>query len=132
MASLRYFNPVGAHPSGRIGEDPNGIPNNLFPSSPRSQQADSITACSATTTPPPMAPASRLHVMDLAEAHTTAVEHLPKTDAPASLKLNLGTGQAKVLDVVKGFEASTGITIPYEIVERPGDVPKPGLPKARR
>ena len=65
-----------------------------------------------------------MHVMDLGEAHTAAVEHLP-TDA-RHRSLNLGTGQGlSVLDVVKGFEAATGITIPYEIVERrPGDVPK--------
>ncbi len=129
VASLRYFNPVGAHPSGRIGEDPNGIPNNLFPF---------ITQIAAGRlkslhvfgndypTPDGTGIRDYLHVMDLAEAHTTAVEYLLKTDAPASLKLNLGTGQGlSVLDVVKGFEASTGITIPYEIVERrPGDVPK--------
>ena len=64
--------------------------------------------------------------MDLAEAHTSAVEHILKADAPASLTLNLGTGKGlSVLEVVRGFEAATGITIPYEIVERrPGDVPK--------
>ena len=67
-----------------------------------------------------------LHVMDLAEAHTAALEHLLKADVPTSFTLNLGTGKGlSVLDVVKGFEAATGITIPYEVVERrPGDVAK--------
>ena len=64
--------------------------------------------------------------MDLAEAHAAAVEHLLQIKAPHSQNLNLGTGQGlSVLDVVKGFEAATGINIPYEIVERHrGDVPK--------
>jgi len=129
IAALRYFNPVGAHPSGRIGEDPLGIPNNLFPF---------ITQIAAGRleklkvfgddypTPDGTGIRDYLHVMDLAEAHASAVEHLLKADAPTSLTLNLGTGQGlSVLDVVKGFEAATGISIPYEIVKRrPGDVPK--------
>ncbi|WP_115016668.1 UDP-glucose 4-epimerase GalE [Synechococcus sp. UW140] len=129
VASLRYFNPVGAHPSGRIGEDPLGIPNNLFPF---------ITQIAAGRleklrvfgddypTPDGTGIRDYLHVMDLAEAHAAAVDHLLQSDAPLSLTLNLGTGQGlSVLDVVHGFEAATGITIPYEVVERrPGDVPK--------
>ena len=129
VASLRYFNPVGAHPSGRIGEDPYGIPNNLFPF------ITQIAAGRLTSlrvfgndypTPDGTGIRDYLHVMDLAEAHTATVEHLLKTDAPRSITLNLGTGRGlSVLDVVKGFEAATGISIPYEIVERrPGDVPK--------
>ena len=129
VSALRYFNPVGAHPSGRIGEDPLGIPNNLFPF---------ITQIAAGRleklkvfgddypTPDGTGIRDYLHVMDLAEAHTAAVEHLLQANPPASLTLNLGTGKGlSVLDVVKGFEDATGISIPYEIVERrPGDVPR--------
>ena len=129
VASLRYFNPVGAHPSGRIGEDPLGIPNNLFPF---------ITQIAAGRlerlrvfgddypTPDGTGIRDYLHVMDLAEAHAAAVDHLLQSNAPLNLTLNLGTGHGlSVLDVVHGFEAATGINIPYEVVERrPGDVPK--------
>ena len=129
MASLRYFNPVGAHPSGRIGEDPYGIPNNLFPfiTQIAAGRLQSLHVFGNNyPTPDGTCIRDYLHVMDLAEAHTAAVEHLLKADVPASLTLNLGTGQGlSVLDVVKGFESATGITIPYKIVERrPGDVPK--------
>ena len=129
VASLRYFNPVGAHPSGHIGEDPYGIPNNLFPFITQiaaGRLASLRVFGNDYPTPDGTGIRDYLHVMDLAEAHTAAVEHLLKSDAPASLTLNLGTGQGlSVLDVVKGFEGATGITIPYEIVERrPGDVPK--------
>lgn len=129
VASLRYFNPVGAHPSGRIGEDPLGIPNNLFPF---------ITQIAAGRleklkifgddycTPDGTGIRDYLHVMDLAEAHSTALAHLLRSKSPHAQILNLGTGQGlSVFDVVKNFEQTTGITIPYEIVERrPGDVPK--------
>jgi UDP-glucose 4-epimerase len=129
VASLRYFNPVGAHPSGRIGEDPLGIPNNLFPF---------ITQIAAGRrerlrvfgddypTPDGTGIRDYLHVMDLAEAHSAAVDHLMQSEAPLSLTINLGTGQGlSVLDVVHGFEQATGISIPYEVVaRRPGDVPK--------
>ena len=129
VTSLRYFNPVGAHPSGQIGEDPYGIPNNLFPfiTQIASGRLKSLRVFGNDySTPDGTGIRDYLHVMDLAGAHTAAVEHLLKTDAPTSLTLNLGTGQGlSVLDVVKGFEAATGIIIPYEIVERrPGDVPK--------
>ena len=129
VASLRYFNPVGAHPSGRIGEDPYGIPNNLFPfiTQVAAGRLKSLRVFGNNyPTPDGTCIRDYLHVMDLAEAHTAAVEHLLKTDTPTSLTLNIGTGKGlSVLDVVKGFEAATGIAIPYEIVERrPGDVPK--------
>ena len=129
VASLRYFNPVGAHPSGRIGEDPYGIPNNLFPfiTQIAAGRLKSLQVFGNDyPTPDGTGIRDYLHVMDLADAHSAAVEHLIKADGPTSLTLNLGTGHGlSVLDVVKGFEAATGITIPYEIVERrPGDVPK--------
>ena len=129
VACLRYFNPVGAHPSGRIGEDPLGIPNNLFPF---------ITQVAAGRrerlrifgndypTPDGTCIRDYLHVMDLAEAHGTALEHLFERQASDPLTLNIGTGRGlSVLDVVHGFEQATGLAIPYEIVERrKGDVPR--------
>ena len=129
VACLRYFNPVGAHPSGRIGEDPLGIPNNLFPF---------ITQVAAGRrerlrvfgndypTPDGTGIRDYLHVMDLAEAHGTALSHLFERRASEPLTLNIGTGRGlSVLDVVHGFEQATGLTIPYEVVERrPGDVPR--------
>ena len=129
VASLRYFNPVGAHPSGRIGEDPYGIPNNLFPFITQIA-AGRLKSLQVFGNDYPTRDGTGirdyLHVMDLAEAHTAAVEHLLDADAPASLTLNLGTGKGlSVLEVVEGFEATTGISIPYKIVaRRPGDVPK--------
>ena len=129
VASLRYFNPVGAHPSGQIGEDPMGIPNNLFPF---------ITQVAAGRrkklrifgqdypTPDGTGIRDYLHVMDLAEAHSRALEHLLEQQPTYCLTLNIGTGRGlSVLEVVQGFEKATGITIPYEIVERrAGDVPR--------
>lgn len=129
VSALRYFNPVGAHPSGRIGEDPLGIPNNLFPFITQiaaGQRAQLKVFGDDYPTPDGTGIRDYLHVMDLAEAHAAAVEHLLQVKGPLAQTLNLGTGQGlSVLDVVKGFEATTGISIPYEIVaRRPGDVPK--------
>ena len=129
VTSLRYFNPVGAHPSGQIGEDPYGIPNNLFPfiTQIAAGQLESLRVFGNDyPTPDGTGIRDYLHVMDLAEAHTTAVKHLLLTDAPADFTFNLGTGKGlSVLDVIRGFEDATGISIPYEIVERrPGDVPR--------
>ena len=129
VACLRYFNPVGAHPSGRIGEDPLGIPNNLFPF---------ITQVAAGRrerlrifgndypTPDGTGIRDYLHVMDLAEAHSKALDHLFERQSSDPLILNIGTGRGlSVMDVVQGFEQATGLTIPYEVVERrPGDVPR--------
>ena len=129
VSVLRYFNPVGAHPSGRIGEDPLGIPNNLFPfiTQVAAGRLEKLKVFGDDySTPDGTGIRDYLHVMDLAEAHKAAVEHLLQAKAPHAQTLNLGTGQGlSVLDLVKGFEAATGITIPYEIVaRRPGDVPK--------
>ena len=129
VACLRYFNPVGAHPSGRIGEDPLGIPNNLFPFI--TQVAAGYLASLRVfgndyPTPDGTGIRDYLHVMDLAEAHAHALEHLLGAPPAAALTLNLGTGQGlSVLDVVRGFEQATGITIPYTVcARRPGDVPR--------
>ena len=129
VGCLRYFNPVGAHPSGRIGEDPLGIPNNLFPyitqvAAGRRERLRIFGNDYAT--PDGTGIRDYLHVMDLAEAHGAALNHLFERRATNPLILNIGTGRGlSVLDVVHGFEQATGLRIPYEVVERrPGDVPR--------
>ncbi|GAA0353935.1 UDP-glucose 4-epimerase GalE [Bowmanella denitrificans] len=121
---LRYFNPVGAHPSGQIGEDPNGIPNNLMPfvaqvATGRREQL----AVFGDDYPTPDGTGVRdyIHVQDLAAGHLKALDKLPG----AGLKVyNLGTGQGySVLDMVKAFEQASGKTVPYKIApRRAGDV----------
>ena len=129
VACLRYFNPVGAHPSGRIGEDPLGIPNNLFPfitqvAAGRREQLRVFGNDYPTHDGTGIR--DYLHVMDLAEAHAVTLDHLLKQTTAHALTLNIGTGTGlSVLDVVNGFEAATGLSIPYTVVERrPGDVPR--------
>jgi UDP-glucose 4-epimerase len=129
VACLRYFNPVGAHPSGRIGEDPLGIPNNLFPfiTQVAAGRRERLRVFGQDyPTPDGTGIRDYLHVMDLAEAHGMALDHLFKRQASEPLTLNIGTGRGlSVLDVVHGFEQATGLTIPYEVVQRrPGDVPR--------
>ncbi|MEY3930436.1 MAG: UDP-glucose 4-epimerase GalE [Cyanobacteriota bacterium] len=128
VSSLRYFNPVGAHPSGRIGEDPRGIPNNLFPFITQvaaGRQGELRVFGSDYPTPDGTGIRDYLHVMDLAEAHAVALEHLLAGDSSLPT-LNLGTGRGlSVLEVVEGFEAATGLSIPRVMLpRRPGDVPK--------
>ena len=128
VSSLRYFNPVGAHPSGRIGEDPRGIPNNLFPFITQvaaGRQSELRVFGDDYPTPDGTGIRDYLHVMDLAEAHAVALEHLLAGDGCLPT-LNLGTGRGlSVLEVVKGFEAATGLSIPRVMLpRRPGDVPK--------
>ena len=125
IASLRYFNPVGAHPSGRIGEDPFGIPNNLFPfisqvAVGRRNQLQIFG--SDWDTPDGTGVRDFIHVMDLAEGHKAAVETL-LDQQPQYLTLNLGSGiGASVLDVVKAFAVASNQNIPYSLVDRrPGD-----------
>ena len=129
IASLRYFNPVGAHPSGHIGEDPLGIPNNLFPfiTQVAAGRRESLQVFGQDyATPDGTGIRDYLHVMDLAEAHSSTLRHLLGQPAPTHLTLNIGTGRGlSVLEVVNGFEAATGLTIPRRMVERrPGDVPR--------
>ena len=129
VACLRYFNPVGAHHSGRIGEDPLGIPNNLFPfiTQVAAGRRDKLRIFGNDyPTADGTGIRDYLHVMDLAEAHGAALNHLFKRQSSELLTLNIGTGRGlSVLDVVHGFERATGLTIPYELVERrPGDVPR--------
>jgi UDP-glucose 4-epimerase len=122
---LRYFNPVGAHPSGRIGEDPNGIPNNLLPYI--SQVAVGklpLLSVFGNDYPTPDGTGIRdyIHVVDLAIGHLKALEKL--TTSPGVATYNLGTGQGySVVEMVSAFEKASGKKVPYKIVgRRPGDI----------
>ena len=139
VASLRYFNPVGAHPSGRIGEDPEGIPNNLFPFVSQvavGRRPELQVFGSDWPTHDGTGVRDYIHVMDLAEGHRAALDTLLR-EPPQLLTLNLGSGRGhSVLDVVRAFEAASGRTVPYRLVDRrPGDaaetVADPSLAAAR-
>lgn len=126
IALLRYFNPVGAHESGRIGEHPQGKPNNLMPFVCQVAVGlrDRLSVHGGDyPTPDGTGVRDYVHVMDLAEGHVAALRHAEKQ--PGLVTLNLGTGTgASVLDVVKAFERASGRPIAYEIgPRRPGDVP---------
>ncbi|MBM5785697.1 MAG: UDP-glucose 4-epimerase GalE, partial [Cyanobacteria bacterium K_DeepCast_35m_m1_288] len=121
IASLRYFNPVGAHPSGRIGEDPNGIPNNLFPfiSQVAVGRREQVQVFGGDwPTPDGSGVRDYIHVMDLAEGHLAALNVL-LAGGDQQLTLNLGSGQGhSVLEVIKAFETACGHRIPYEVTSR--------------
>ena len=122
---LRYFNPIGAHQSGTIGENPNGIPNNLMPYITQvavGKLKELGVFGNDYDTPDGTGVRDYIHVVDLAIGHVKALQMVEKT---AGLKVyNLGTGVGySVLDIVKNFEAATGVKIPYMIKERrPGDI----------
>jgi len=122
---LRYFNPIGAHKSGRIGENPNGIPNNLMPyvTQVAVGKLEHLGVFGNDyDTPDGTGVRDYIHVVDLARGHVAA---LKKIDENAELCIyNLGTGHGySVLDIVKNFEAANGIKIPYIIKNRrPGDI----------
>jgi UDP-glucose 4-epimerase len=123
---LRYFNPVGAHPSGLIGEDPSGVPNNLMPYIAQvaiGKRANLQVFGADYPTADGTGVRDYIHVMDLAQGHVVALEHL-FGQAP-SFTVNLGTGQGySVFDVIKAYERACGKRIPYQVVaRRPGDVP---------
>jgi UDP-glucose 4-epimerase len=125
VACLRYFNPVGAHPSGQIGEDPLGVPNNLFPFVSQvavGQRQQLKVFGSDWPTPDGTCMRDYIHVMDLAEGHRAALEVLLDS-SDQHLTLNLGSGQGhSVLEVVQAFEKASGQAVPYELVaRRPGD-----------
>ncbi|MGF6792204.1 UDP-glucose 4-epimerase GalE [Paraburkholderia tuberum] len=125
IATLRYFNPVGAHESGLIGEDPAGIPNNLMPyvAQVAVGKLDRLRVFGGDyETPDGTGVRDYIHVVDLARGHLAALDALVERDA--SFVVNLGTGQGySVLDVVRSFEKASGRPVPYEIVaRRPGDV----------
>lgn len=121
---LRYFNPVGAHESGRIGENPRGIPNNLMPyiSQVASGKLSKVRVFGNDyPTPDGTGVRDYIHVVDLAEAHIKALEHIEEYGVGI---FNIGTGVGySVLDMIKAFEKACGKEIPYEIVpRRSGDV----------
>ena len=142
IAILRYFNPVGAHKSGTIGEDPNGIPNNLMPfiSQVAVGKREYLSVFGSDyDTHDGTGVRGYIHVVDLANAHVKAIDYLG-TDALASangktkvslpkinpLIVNIGTGTGySVLDVVKAFEKASGKKVPYKLVDRrAGDIAK--------
>ncbi len=122
---LRYFNPVGAHESGLIGENPAGIPNNLMPivaQVANGQRAELSVFGNSYSTADGTGVRDYIHVMDLAEGHTAALDYLGSHKGWHAI--NLGTGRGySVLEVVKAFENASGHPVPYKIVpKRPGDV----------
>lgn len=126
VALLRYFNPVGAHPSGRIGEDPQGIPNNLMPFIAQvavGRRDKLIVHGNDYPTPDGTCIRDYIHVLDLAAGHLAALEFLPTH--PGAHVWNLGTGHgSSVLEVFHAFERAVGHELPYEIgPRRPGDSP---------
>jgi UDP-glucose 4-epimerase len=120
---LRYFNPVGAHESGLIGEDPKGVPNNLFPcvAEVAIGRRERLNVLGGDyNTPDGTGIRDYIHVMDLAAGHVSALRLL---DGPKCFAVNLGTGVGySVLEVVRAFELASGMRIPYEFKpRRPGD-----------
>ncbi|ABO53834.1 MULTISPECIES: UDP-glucose 4-epimerase GalE [Burkholderia] len=125
IATLRYFNPVGAHSSGLIGEDPAGIPNNLMPyvAQVAVGKLEKLRVFGSDyPTPDGTGVRDYIHVVDLAKGHIAALDALATRDA--SFVVNLGTGQGySVLEVVRAFEKASGRPVPYELVaRRPGDI----------
>ena len=125
IALLRYFNPVGAHKSGLIGEDPNDIPNNLIPyiSQVAVGKLEKLSVFGGDyDTPDGTGVRDYIHVVDLAKGHVKALQALE--NKPQVLTVNLGTGNGySVLDMVKAFEKASGKDVPYQIVDRrPGDI----------
>jgi UDP-glucose 4-epimerase len=120
VISLRYFNPVGAHPAGMLGESPKGLPNNVMPYMMRvaAGQLERLQIFGADyLTADGTAVRDYIHVMDVAEAHCLAVKHFD--DRPGMHVLNLGTGVGvSVLELVRTFEETCGVSIPYEIAGR--------------
>ncbi|WP_198264051.1 UDP-glucose 4-epimerase GalE [sulfur-oxidizing endosymbiont of Gigantopelta aegis] len=125
IALLRYFNPVGAHKSGLIGEDPNGIPNNLIPyiSQVAVGKREVLSVFGGDyDTPDGTGVRDYIHVVDLAKGHIKALEKL--VSKPGLVVYNLGTGQGySVLEMVKAIEKASGKEVPYQIVaRRAGDI----------
>jgi UDP-glucose 4-epimerase len=124
---LRYFNPIGAHESGLIGEDPAGIPNNLLPYVAQvavGRLKELSVFGNDYSTPDGTGIRDYIHVVDLANAHLKAVEKLGKIKGYGLKVVNLGTGNGySVLQIVKAFEKASGRQVPYSIKpRRPGDV----------
>lgn len=125
VAYLRYFNPVGAHPSGLIGEDPRGVPNNLMPFMTQvavGKRKELSIFGGDWPTHDGTGVRDYIHVQDLAQGHVKAIDYLLKQKK--SLTVNLGAGKGySVLDLVRAFERASGQKIPYQIVDRrSGDI----------
>jgi UDP-glucose 4-epimerase len=118
--ALRYFNPIGAHPSGRLGEDPRGVPNNLLPYIAQvavRKRARLRVFGNDYRTKDGTGVRDYIHVMDLARGHVAALAYLDKSSRP--LAVNLGTGRGySVLEVVKAFEQASGRKVPLEMAAR--------------
>jgi len=127
IALLRYFNPIGAHESGRIGEDPNGIPNNLMPyiTQVAVKKLKHLNVFGSDyNTHDGTGVRDYIHVVDLAKGHLKALEKVMAVTGVNVYNLGTGTGYS-VLDVVKSFEKATGQKIPYVLTDRrPGDIDK--------
>jgi UDP-glucose 4-epimerase len=125
VACLRYFNPVGAHPSGLIGEDPQGIPNNLMPyvSQVAVGQRERLQVFGGDyPTVDGTGVRDYIHVLDLAAGHVAALQHVAGAAGVGFFNLGVGRG-VSVLEMVAAFEAASGRPVPYDIVaRRPGDV----------
>ncbi|HXI87528.1 MAG TPA: UDP-glucose 4-epimerase GalE [Parvularculaceae bacterium] len=127
IANLRYFNPVGAHSSGRIGEDPNGVPNNLFPfiAQVAVGRQDKLEVYGDDyPTPDGTGVRDYIHVSDLARGHVAALDYLAREKAPGVIDVNLGTGRGySVLEAIAAFKRASNRNIPYEIApRRDGDI----------
>ena len=125
IARLRYFNPVGAHESGLIGESPSGVPDNLMPFITQASAGlrDELSVFGSDyDTPDGTGIRDYIHVVDLANGHVAALDYL--TQHQEMLTVNLGTGQGvSVLEMIKAFEAVNNFTVPYRITDRrPGDI----------
>ena len=122
---LRYFNPIGAHQSGTIGENPNGIPNNLMPYITQvavGKLKELGVFGDDYDTPDGTGVRDYIHVVDLAKGHVKALKKVEENAGLCIYNLGTGTGYS-VLDIVKNFEAATGVKIPYVIKDRrPGDI----------
>jgi UDP-glucose 4-epimerase len=125
ITSLRYFNPIGAHESGTIGEDPNGLPNNLLPyvAQVAAGKLERVNVFGNDyDTPDGTGVRDYIHVVDLASAHIAALEHL---NHPNEYKAyNIGTGtNVSVLELIDAFKRASGKDIPYQVIaRRPGDI----------
>ena len=136
IARLRYFNPVGAHPSGLIGEDPQGVPNNLMPFVAQvavGQREKLFVFGNDYATADGTGVRDYIHVMDLVEGHVVALDYISKHRGLHTINLGTGNG-VSVLDMVSAFERASGKPVPFEFVERrPGDIATcwadPGLAK---
>ncbi len=123
---LRYFNPVGAHPSGLIGENPNGRPNNLMPNvlNAASGKVKELKVFGGDyDTPDGTCVRDYIHVVDLANGHLCALRYAEENTGAEAFNLGTGIGYS-VLDIINSFERTTGVKVPYVMAERrPGDVP---------